>query len=331
MNARRIASLAVGLGISAIFLWLAARNADWSLVFASLSRASIWWALPLLAMLAGFCIAKAWRWAVLLSQPVREVLPGLIRAVLIGYGATSLLPMQLGELVRVWAATRVLPLRAATLLVSIAVERILDLLAVLVVLSAALLIGGSLPQGLLQTAYVLAVVGVALLFLLVLYVAFTERSVELVTKLARFLPTRIGAGLAEHVRAGAAGAATLHQPAKWLPLALSSLGQWGFMCGCIAASCFALDLQVPLSAYAAVLGLTIVGMSLPAGPGYVGSIQLAFALGLQPFGVAPSDAIAASFFYHVLVCGSLIMAGIGSMHRLGGRLRDLSASEAGSR
>lgn len=95
------------------------------------------------------------------------------------------------------------------------------------------------------------------------------------------------------------------------------------MAGCIGASCAALGLDVPFAAAASVLGLTIIGMSLPSGPGYVGSIQLAFTLGLAPFHVAAGPAIAASVFYHVLVCGSLILAGLVVLYRLGGTLRTL--------
>jgi len=111
----------------------------------------------------------------------------------------------------------------------------------------------------------------------------------------------------------------------WIWLAVSSLAQWGLMAGCIAASCVALDLHVPFAAAVSVLGLTIIGMSLPSGPGYLGSIQLAFALGLAPFHVEASAAIAASVFYHVLVCGSLILAGIASLYRLGGSFSTLAA------
>jgi uncharacterized membrane protein YbhN (UPF0104 family) len=67
-------------------------------------------------------------------------------------------------------------------------------------------------------------------------------------------------------------------------------------------------------------------MSLPSGPGYVGSIQLAFTLGLAPFGVAAGTAIATSLFYHVLVCGSLIVAGLIALHRLGGTLRTIAVA-----
>ena len=46
---------------------------------------------------------------------------------------------------------------------------------------------------------------------------------------------------------------------------------------------------------------------------------LAFVIGLQPFSVSSSDAIAASLFYHVLVCGSLIVAGSVAERRPGHR------------
>jgi glycosyltransferase 2 family protein len=212
--------------------------------------------------------------------------------------------------------------------VSIALERILDLVAVLLVLGAVLLAGGPLPLGLLRTGYVMAGAAALLLAALVIYVGWTEQCLRWTARLMRFLPHSWQDKVLAQLRAGAVGAVTLKRPAAWAPLLVSSIAQWALMCGCIAVSCFALGLQTPPPAYAAVLGLTIVGMSLPSGPGYVGSIQLAFSLALAPFGVPTADAIAASLFYHLLVCGSLTVAGVGSLYRLGGRWRSIARLQA---
>lgn len=320
----------VGIALSAAFLWLAAREVDLEQVRTSLRAADARWAWVVLVLLGGFCVTKAWRWALLLDLPAARGTGQLTRAVLVGYAATSLLPLQLGEVVRAWAATRVVERALAPVVVSIALERVLDLFAVLAVLAAVLLLGGPLPEGLLRAGWVLGALSVLLLGALVFYVACTETLLRWVERLARPLPDRARHVLLDQLRRGAAGAASLRRPSLWAWLGFTSLAQWALMAGCIGASCAALGLDVPFAAAASVLGLTIIGMSLPSGPGYVGSIQLAFTLGLAPFHVAAGPAIAASVFYHVLVCGSLTLAGVASLYRLGGRWRAVTRLEASS-
>lgn len=330
MNRKHFAALVAGLLVSAAFLWLALRDTDLARVGATLRAADPVMAVLLLVMLAGFCVSKAWRWALLLGVPPVGGTRRLTAAVLIGYAGTSLLPMQLGEVVRAWAACRLTRLPGATVVVSIALERTLDLFAVLLVLAIVFLLGGPLPSGLLLTAWILAGAGLVLLAALTVYVACTDRVLAWSERLTRFLPVRVGESITAHLRAGAQGASVLRAPRAWLAVTASSVLQWLFMCGCIAASCRALGIDVPVTAYGAVLGLTIVGMCLPSGPGYVGSIQLAFALALAPFGVESAPAVAASVFYHVLVCGSLIAAGVVCIYRLGGTLLSPPAHPARS-
>lgn len=329
-RARKHVIFLVGVALSAVFLWLAARGVDVAQLKDALAAADARWAIAVLALLAGFCLAKAWRWSMLLGLPTLPGTLALTRAVLVGYAATSLLPLQLGEVVRAWAATRVVDRSIAPIVVSIALERVLDLLAVLAVLAAVLLLGGPLPAGLLKAGWTLGVLSAVLLVALIVYVAFTEATLRMAARLAAPLPERTRAVLLDQLRRGAAGAASLRSPSMWFWLSVSSLAQWALMAGCIGASCAALGLDLPFAAAASVLGLTIIGMSLPSGPGYVGSIQLAFTLGLAPFAVAAGPAIAASVFYHLLVCGSLIVAGLVALHRLGGTLRTIvSAPDSG--
>jgi len=320
---RNHAVFVIGIALSALFLWIAVRDVDFDQVQAALAAADARWAVLVLAFLAGFCLAKAWRWSMLLGLPTAHGSAALTRAVLVGYAATSLLPLQLGEVVRAWAASKVVDRSLAPIVVSIALERVLDLFAVLAVLAGVLLLGGPLPTGLLRAGWTLGAASLVLLVALVIYVEFTEATLRWVARLATPLPARARAILLDQLRRGAHGAASLRSPSMCLWLGVSSLAQWALMAGCIAASCAALGLDVPFAAAASVLGLTIIGMSLPSGPGYVGSIQLAFTMGLAPFGIAPGPAIAASIFYHVLVCGSLIVAGLIALRRLGGTLRSI--------
>ena len=71
----------------------------------------------------------------------------------------------------------------------------------------------------------------------------------------------------------------------------------------------AFGLELPLAAALSVLVAAVIGMMLPAAPGYIGTFQLAFTLALAPFGVSAADALAASLFYHVMLWVPLAIAG----------------------
>jgi uncharacterized membrane protein YbhN (UPF0104 family) len=72
--------------------------------------------------------------------------------------------------------------------------------------------------------------------------------------------------------------------------------------------------------------LTVIGVSLPTAPGYVGSIQLAFVLALKPAGVAPESALAASMFYHVLAYVSVVGGGLVFLRHYGMRFGQLKGA-----
>src|SRR5688500_2091644 len=69
MKLRPTLTVLIGLALSALFLWLALRDVDADAIAAALARAELAYALPLLVLLAGFCVAKAWRWGLLLHLP----------------------------------------------------------------------------------------------------------------------------------------------------------------------------------------------------------------------------------------------------------------------
>jgi hypothetical protein len=75
-----------------------------------------------------------------------------------------------------------------------------------------------------------------------------------------------------------------------------------------------------------VLATTIISMTLPAGPGYVGTLQLAYALALVPFAVERSDALAASVFYLVMLWAPLVALGLVLLHRAGLRVGELAGA-----
>jgi uncharacterized membrane protein YbhN (UPF0104 family) len=142
-------------------------------------------------------------------------------------------------------------------------------------------------------------------------------------RIAGLLPARLGAWVVRQGEAASRGLAALRSVRLLVRVLAASIVQWLFMWACVWLSIAAVGLDVTAGAAFVVLFLTIIGISLPNSPGYVGSIQIAYVLGLAPFGVEAGPAVAASLFFHVLAYASVVLVGLVLLHRTGSDLGTL--------
>ena len=312
-----------GVVISALFLWLAVRDLALGELATTLAGSNLWWLVPFQIMLAAFCWLKSLRWARLLQPNYSTSARDLLSPVVIGYMGTGLMPMQLGEIARAYLAARQLASRMAPILASILVERILDIFALLVIVAVIGLAGPGLAADYRSVGLLFLVIAVVTLSVIWVYGAWTEAFVAFVGRVTAWLPSRVHTWLLSQLNAGAAGVHALRNPISFLMLAVVSLVQWACMCACIWISLAAVGEYLPALAALTVLAMTILAMTVPAGPGYVGSLQLAFVVALTPFAVADSLAVAASIFYLAALWVPLVSVGVLMLHRTGLRLRDL--------
>lgn len=313
----------IGVGVSVLFLWLALRDTEFAEIGRVLSSANGRWALPFLLFLFLFYWLKSWRWTDLLSpsKPLRTA--ELFPAVMIGYAATAILPMQMGELVRTYIVSREHEIPYARVLGSIAIERVFDLLSVLALLGLIFVMGQGVPPVMRTAGYLVAAgCGVALLATALL-VTRTDGVIAVLQRLLCWLPAALLQKIGLQLRELANGFSVLREPAILIRVGINSLVQWLLMGGCILVSLWAFDIEVPLSAAAMVLAATIIGISLPTSPGYIGNIQLAFALALTPYGVSKEGALAASLFYHALAYVTVVLVGFGFFQRYGFGFREI--------
>lgn len=327
-NFRRQAATGIGIAVSALFLWIALRDVDGAALRESLAGARWWVALPFLASLFAFYWIKTLRWASLLRAVVPAPPGGLFRVVMVGYAAGAILPMQLGEVVRAWLGARLLGIRVAASLMSIALERVMDLASILALAAVAMLAMGDASAELRRFAFPLAGFALAALALLLLLVFRTDAFLRAAQGIASILPGRVAGRLPEQLRSGIAGLGALRDARLLASALFTSLLQWAFMFACVWLSLFALGVTTEPGAAMLALLLTVIGTSLPNSPGYVGSIQLAFTLALAPYGSGPSQAIAASLFFHVLAYLSVVVAGLLLLPTVNLRLRELPGLRA---
>ncbi|HEX6984854.1 MAG TPA: lysylphosphatidylglycerol synthase transmembrane domain-containing protein [Planctomycetaceae bacterium] len=332
MTRRHAANLALGIAVTAACLaaalWGFDRD-DYAEIASSFRRAD-YRTLPLvLALLVGFFWLKAVRWALLL-RPLRPAAPltaaQSVPALMIGFAGNNLLPAHLGEFLRVYVLGRQYGLPKAAIFSTVVLERVCDVAAILAFLGGGLAFAPEAPPEARTTGYVLAVMLAAGLAGIVVYALWTAWFVRTVERLLAKLPL-VPAGLkrkaAELLEAGALGMAALRSGRLAFWIAVTSLAQWLLMVGMIDLALVAFDISRPAAVAAVVMGVVAFGVTVPSTPGFFGVIQVAFRVALAPFGVAATDAVAASVYFHLTQWVAITAVGLFFLQRAGLKLGQL--------
>lgn len=319
-----------GIALGGVLLWLAVKDANFGEISASFRSARAVLALPLLFGAAGFYFLKAARWSDLLS-PIARIRPvRLVPSMMAGAAGNNLLPAHAGELVRIYLLGREHRLPKAGLLATLVAERIFDIIGVLLLLSCALVfveVSADL-RPLVLVLLALAIGGSLLILLTVRHPGWLPKiAAAHAGRLPRFVGEKAGM-LAVHITSGFGA---LREGRLFRRILVNSILQWTLMSVCIYAALRALAIDASYPAAVVVLGFVVAGLTLPTSPGFIGTIQYCFVLGLAPFGVEPARALAASIFYHTLLWVSVTATGLYFMRRYSvtmGEIRELERRDA---
>lgn len=307
------------VAVTALLLGYALWKVDLEALGEVLARADYRFVGPFLVILTVFFWIKAWRWAVILAPLGRYSARQVAPAMMIGFAANNVLPAHLGEIVRsLWFARRYQQ-RVSAVLVSQVLERILDVMAILLLYLLAVPWIESPPQAIQLSVWLVSGVATAMAVVIYAMRASPQRVFRCWRTLSGKLPASIQsrgeAFLSDVLRA----LSSVGSPARLALLIANSLLQWSLMGVCVWMSMAAVGVTVGPAITIIVLTATVVAVTLPNAPGYVGALQAAFVFALQPFGVSSESAFAASVFY--LVCNWIPVTSVGALFLLGARSR----------
>ncbi len=276
---------------------------DLAKVWATLSTANALFVWGMLGATCADLAFRAVRWHVLLGPFRRLGYLCVLAYLLVGYLANNVLPARLGELVRSHYLGDREGLSRATVLGTIVVERVVDTAVLVAIASVAILIlhvrgivANAVLLGLGATG--LLVVGLALA-LVAHRLPFGDRLGARLERwpVARSVLGRLGSGLAVARRPGIVIRAII-----WSGLA------WGATILGFAAAGHAVGLELTWS-QAALLGSGVaLSTVIPAGPGYVGTFELAGVQIAAVFGILPDAAFALTLLAHA---SSLVITSVG--------------------
>jgi len=135
---RRWIALAVGIVVSAVFLYIGLRDANLAAVWDIITRAHVLWLIPGVVVYFLAVWGRTWRWHYLL-RPIKPIsLSTLFPIVVIGYMGNNVYPFRAGEVIRAYILKRSENVTVTASLTTIVVERLFDGLVMLIFVFVAL-------------------------------------------------------------------------------------------------------------------------------------------------------------------------------------------------
>src|SRR5256714_14626906 len=311
--------LQTAFGLLLLWLWL--RTVSLPEIVAH-ARVQSWWAVALMILLfLVTSLIRARRWLLLL-RPLAPV--GMVRAFAMNAAGGLLnyvLPIRSGDAARAWWLWRRHRIPAGSALATIVIDKACDLAAVALFLAGleVVALSGAVdaPRGLAGAA----ALAIALLAA-VLGTALAGPRIARSSLARRLIPSRFATAIAGQAFAFRAGARGL-----WTPQLTPRLAGLTVLALVIDAFNFtllfiAVGISVPpLKAMAAYPAL-LLSFAVPAGPGYVGNLEVAGSLvlggGLK---LAPAVAAGAIVLYHAITAGTALVLGLLGFFLVGGRRR----------
>jgi uncharacterized protein (TIRG00374 family) len=292
----RLGRAALGITISAIALVLVVRTVDLQAAAEALRSADPTWVALMVVLLAGDILLRAVRWKVLLSPIAIVPFGATLASLLVGYLANNILPARLGELVRSHDLSRRTGVSGSAILGTIVVERVVDTTVVVAIAAVAILVLS--VRGIVASA---VLVGLALSALLVVAVGIgiyahrlpgADRVRVLLARWPRVrgMLSRLRNGLAVARNARVMGAAVVLTVASWSLTVLA-----------FAAAAQAVGVEPTMGQAALLAAGTNLATAIPAGPGYIGTFELAVITIAASVGIAAAPALAFGLLVHVAV------------------------------
>ena len=286
----------LGIAISVVSLYLVIRQVDLGAVGRVLGSAAPGWVAGVTACIAIDVVCRTVRWQGLLAPIQRVRFVPVLGYLLVGYLANNVLPARLGELVRSHYLGDRENMSRATTLGTIVVERVVDTAVLVAIASAAILLLH--VRGVVASAVLvgLGITGLLIVGLAAALVAhrlpYADRAVAAVER----WPSVIS--LAGRLRGGLAVAGrprTVAVAVGW------SVVAWSATVVGFAAAGHAVGMELTWGQAALLAAGVSLATAIPAGPGYLGTFELAAVQIAAVFGVGADPAVALAVLVHAVI------------------------------
>ncbi len=291
---KRWLKIVLGVAVSVAFIALSLRGKDLGAVWTQLLHADYIYLLPYFAILLVIHLVRTVRWGLLIAPLYKPPFRRLNAVSAVGFMLLIILPFRIGEVARPYLIRQPGKLSGTAAFASIVVERVLDGLIVAAMLVLLLL---RVPGDTKDLAWVraggwsmFAFFGALLVFLLVAYWA-KPFALRLTHATFGRVSARLGDRLAGMLEAFIGGLRALPSWRSIATIVAMTIVYWGLNGWGMQILARAFDIHLDIVQAYTVLGVLVIGVMIPAGPGMAGTFQYFCQMGLALFlGSAASGA-----------------------------------------
>lgn len=320
----RIFRLGLGVGVSALTLYLALRNVSFQEVRGALSQADFGYVGLALVSVGANTLGKVVRWKVLLGPAGRKIsLFKTLSAILIGQMLNTLYPARIGDLSRAITIGGIGPGRTFTL-GTVVVEKFIDTLSY-GILFVSLLFLIPLPSWVTDSGYTFVGVTLLITISVVIVTIQRDRFTRILDKIIVRFPEQAGKFITSRVHSGMSSLDVLQNRADLFKLALWTALIWGTAVLNNHLVLLALGISLPLTASLLILIALQAGISISSVPGTIGIFEYLCVLALAVFGIESTLAFSYGIVLHSIVMLPTTLLGLlfFGFEGLGGERADL--------
>ena len=326
MTGRNARALVLGIIISLLALFFALKNVDISSLADSVFSASpAWMAVVLVSYMVHYWL-KAMRWCNLLEPVYKARTAEAYPVMMTGFFANNFLPAHLGEFVRMYVGSKLFQVSKTEVLATIVLERVLDFSVIALMFGAALIAGSAISQQLIYAGYMLVAATVLVWVVLFVSLRYEQPVLNFIRWVLKPVPVSIGERIVNTFLLVMSAMHSMKSLRLVVRSTLLSLLQWLLVGLAVFAALRSVGVEINMAAAVVTLAATVLAVSLPAAPGFFGTIQLAFVLALLPYGVSESDALAGSVIFHIVSYSYVMISGVVALQHLNMRVADLKRS-----
>jgi hypothetical protein len=301
--------LLAGIIISALLVYLSVRGIRFADVRAAFQSVRPGYAAMAMLMMVITQLLRSVRWGVIL-RPLEKISQLTLFAVTsVGFLAIVSIPARIGELARPFLLSRKSSLSMSAALGTIVIERVFDSLAVLLIFALTFL-WMPFPAWVVNSGILFLGLTLMLIAVIALFLVKKEWGFRLAGPLLRRVPERHQPRLAHFMDQFISSFATMSDPWRLSGLFAFSIFIWVTNSITIFLMFGAFGLKLSYLAAVVTLVILLIGIAIPAAPGFIGNWHFACVLALGLFGINKAEALTYAIVYHFLSIVVVLVLGL---------------------
>jgi glycosyltransferase 2 family protein len=299
----------VGILISIILVYLSVRGINLQDVFRDLKKIQLTYVIFFILLVILMQWLRSYRWGVIL-QPMEKIDQlSLFSVTSVGFLAISAIPARIGELARPYLISKRSSIKMSSALGTILVERVLDSFTVLAIAVIVLFLT-DLPPWMIRSSIIFFLLALGMFCFIIFLILRRDAALKLINRILSKLPGKFAHKIDELIHHFIDGFKIVTNIKLLLYLFLLSALIWFVDVLAIYMLLKAFGFTLPVMASFVVMIILIVGIAIPAGPGYIGNWHFACVLALSFFGLAKAEALSFAVVYHFLSMVIVVVLGV---------------------